>query len=187
MLDLLYVLFLFLLVGYFFLSTRKEVPFLVMVYAISQYLMTQFFWMNQVSTRMSGLLLLYITLTSGVLIWGRSLQIGRELNLLKAFFRVSGWSVLLIAVLILWVKGPFALEIPEMSGVVAHVGGWQFLPVLKLTGNALFFIFVLMLILNWGERVNFRQSLTDYAPFIFYLGIIGMLAFLLPAAHGVVV
>lgn len=187
MLDLLYLFVLILSVGYFFLSSRKEIPFLVLVYAVGQYLMTQFFWMNQVSKRMSGLLLLFIFLTSVVLIWGRSLQLGKELNLLKVFFRVSGWSVLLIALVIMWVKGPFLIQIPEMSEAVAHIGGWQFLPVLKLTGNALFFIFVLLLILNWGERMSFRQSLTDYAPFILYLGIICLLAFLLPSGQGTLV
>lgn len=187
MLDLFYFLFLIFLLGYFLLSARKEVPLVICSYALCQYLMTQFLWMNQMSARMSGLLLLFICLTVGVLIWGRSLPVGRELNTLRIFFRVSGWAIVVISLIIVWKKGPFLLELSTGTALPPSSGGWRFLPALKLSGNALLFTFFILFILNWGERLSIRQSLWDYAPFLLFLTVIAMLAAMLPSAGGLIV
>lgn len=169
MLDLFYVIFLFLLLSYFVASERKEVPFVVIVHALVQYFLTQFFWLNQVTGKMGGLLLLFIILTSVILIWGRHLPYGKELQMVKVFFRVSAWGVFLMAILVAWVKGTYILVQPYTEvGAHYQVGGWEVHPFIKLCGNGSAFIVVLLLIFGWGRNWTLRDSLADFLPFILF-------------------
>ncbi len=169
MLDLLYLTFLILLLGYFLISERKEIPFVILVHALGQYFVTQFFWLNQMTEKMTGLLLLFMILTSGILVWARSLNYGKEFQMIRMFFRVSGWAILLMAVIVAWVKGNYVLVQPySQIGVPSHFGGWELHAFIKICGNGLAFIMTLHLVFGWGERWTARASLADFLPFFLF-------------------
>ncbi len=179
MLDLFYSIFLILLLGYFLVSDRKELPFIILVHALGQYFVTQFFWLNQMTGKMTGLLLLFMILTSGILVWARALNYGKEFQMVRMFFRVSGWAILLMAVSVAWVKGNYVL-VPSFSeaGVQSHFGGWEIHSFIKICGNGLVFIFILHLIFGWGQRWAPRQSMADFLPFfLFCIWMLGLIIF----------
>lgn len=169
MLDLLYSIFLALLLGYFLLSERKELPFTILVHALGQYFATQFFWFNQMTGKMTGLLLLFIILTTGILVWARNLNYGKEFQMVRMFFRVSGWAILAMAVSVAWVKGNYILVASfSEAGAQPHFGGWEIHPFIKICGNGLVFIFTLHLIFGWGQRWSLKQSIADFLPFFLF-------------------
>ncbi|MCB0848125.1 MAG: hypothetical protein KDE26_32955, partial [Bacteroidetes bacterium] len=79
MLNLLYTLFILIILGYFILSKRKEVPLIVVLHAFFQYVLTLAFWIFNMNGAMAGLLLGFMTISTVLLVWGRYLNYSREL------------------------------------------------------------------------------------------------------------
>lgn len=169
MLDVLYFTFIACSLGYFVLSPRKEFPLLLLLHAVLQYGVTQLMWLGQSDQRVAGLLLLFVLLSSALLIWGRSLAYSRELFSVRAFVTVSQWLVLLAIALQLWLQRPDSVVMPStgwhppvrLSGILLGT-----LP--KLGANFFLFTLVLQVVLGWGQRWPLRRSLLDILPVVLY-------------------
>ncbi len=169
MLDVLYGVFFSGLLLYFFLTSRKELPFILLMYSILEYFLTQLFWLNGLSKQMSGLLLVFLVLSGFALVWARSLNYSREQKQARVLFRVSSWVSLLAGILVMWIRGPFVMEVVSQSSTGYGHGGWTFQPFLKLCTNGLLFLFFLQLLIGWGRTWSVRESLLDLSPFFIYV------------------
>lgn len=169
MLDFFYFAYLLLMAGYLLVSLQKEFPFVVLLHGIFQYFFTQLVWIHTVDRRMSGLLLLFLVLTTFLLIWARSLNYSTELKSLRTFFRISQWGLLVLIFMVMWVKSPYVLEVStyQLPGQT-QVGSWSIQPFAKISGNILLFIFTFHLVLGWGSKWTSRQSVLDLGPFLIY-------------------
>lgn len=176
MVNIFYTLFIVSCLLYFLLSRRKEVPFLVLIHALLQYLFTLSFWVFQMNNSMAGLLLGFIFVSSLLLIWARGLNYSRELLSIQLFFSVSQWMGIMAVGLFIFLKSPFYYLMPSSawhSNLNAHQISIH--PVIKLCGNLFLFTTFFHLILNWGEKWSIRKSLVDLGPFVIYLIIIAVL------------
>ncbi|MDX2247848.1 MAG: hypothetical protein SF052_13775 [Bacteroidia bacterium] len=176
MVNLFYLFFIVACLLYFLFSHRKEVPFVILIHALLQYLMTLSFWVFQMNNPMAGLLLGFIFASTILLIWARGLNYSRELHSIQLFFSVSQWMAIVAVGLFISLKSPFYYLIPSSawhSNLNAHQMSIH--PVIKLCGNLLLFTTFFHLILNWGSRWSVRKSLIDIGPLLIYLGIIAVL------------
>ncbi|MEO0899431.1 MAG: hypothetical protein AAFY71_23675 [Bacteroidota bacterium] len=166
-------LFLFLLV-----SGRKEIPLVLICHALVQYGFTMTMWMFNLSGSLGNILMIYLWLTSIMLIWGRGLRIGGDLFSIRLFFSVSQWAVLIVLLLFIFLKTPYYYIFPTNSGGGPFVDRQiTFHPVLKLSGNILIFSTIFQVVLHWGQRWKFIRSVLDVGPMIIYLVILIYLKF----------
>ena len=178
MLNLLYTLFILIILGYFILSKRKEVPLIVVLHAFFQYVLTLAFWIFNMNGAMAGLLLGFMTISTVLLVWGRYLNYSRELLSIQLFFSISQWAIIGSVLVFMAVKSPYYYLIPS-STLHSHINAHQLSihPVIKLCGNILLFTTFFHLILNWGQKWSIRKSLVDLGPFLIYLVLAAMLRF----------
>ncbi|MEZ4774316.1 MAG: hypothetical protein R3D00_14120 [Bacteroidia bacterium] len=176
MVNIFYTLFIVACLLYFILSSRKEIPFLILVHALFQYLFTLSAWVFQMNNPMAGLLLGFIFASTLLLIWARGLNYSRELLSIHLFFSVSQWMGILAVGLFIFFKSPFYYLMPSSawhSNLSAHQMSIH--PVIKLCGNFFLFTTFFHLILSWGAKWSLRKSLVDLGPLIVYFAIIAVL------------
>ncbi|MEZ4827445.1 MAG: hypothetical protein R3C61_14370 [Bacteroidia bacterium] len=176
MINLGYILFIISCLLYFLLSSRKEIPFVVLTHALLQYLLTLFFWLFQMDNPLAGLLLIFIFVSSLLLIWARSLNYSRELHSIQLFFSVTQWMALVSVGIFISLKSPFYYLLPSSawhSNLSAHQMSIH--PVIRLCGNVLLFTTFFHMILNWGSRWSLRKSIVDLSPMVIYFLLIAIL------------
>ena len=158
---------------YFLFSGWKEIPLLLICYALLQYGLTLVLWGFQLSSGLSSMLMLFIWLSAIMLIWGRSLSYGRDLFSIRLFFSVSQWAILLVLFIFIFLKSPFYYVFPTSE--LNHnlpIQKLGFHPILKLSGNILVFTTFFHVVLHWGQRWKWTKSLIDLSPMLIYGGIL---------------
>lgn len=178
MLDLIYLLFIFLLIIYLLAAQRKEMPFLVVTHVVIQYFFASIAWMSEMNGQVAAVLLLFLVATSFLLVWGRSLNYSRETKLIKAFVSTSQWAIMVILIGFLLYKPSYILHYSSI-GKNPHFGMvYSFIPPLfKISGSILLFSTYLGFILNWGNKWHLKKSLKIFLPVFLYLFILSILYF----------
>ena len=178
MLNILYTLFIALALGYLVVAKRKEVPFVIVIHAFFQYILTLAFWIFHMNTAMAGLLLGFMAISSGLLVWARNLNYSRELLSIQFFFSISQWAVIASVLIFMAVKSPYYYLVPSANWH-SHINAHQLSihPVIKLCGNVLLFTTFFQLILNWGQKWSVRKSLIDLGPLMIYILLATLLRF----------
>lgn len=178
MLNILFFLFIALCAAYLLFSPRKELPFMVILYAMLQYALTLSMWIFQMTHALTALLLGFIVITAFLLIWARNLNYSRELNTIKLFFSLSQWVMLLCIGIFISLESPYYKLIPTSSWhshVDAH--SLSIHPVIKLCGNIFIFTTFFQVISHWGQKWKVKQSLFTLLPILFYYILIGLLRY----------
>ncbi|MDW3645962.1 MAG: hypothetical protein R8P61_02775 [Bacteroidia bacterium] len=176
MLNTLFLLLIAGLVIFLLLSPRKEVPFIVLLHASIQYMMTLIYWLFEMNTYYAGILWCFILFSSLVLIWARGMNYSREMHRVEMFFSVSQWGILIAVLAFIGLNSPYYHMIPSASwSSQIHPSPVSIHPVAKLSGNVLMFTSFFQLILGWGRRWNLRKSVVELGPIILYFVLMGVL------------
>lgn len=168
MLNALYIGFICISLLYLLLSPRKEVPLVILLQALLQYVFTLAVWSLQLPGPLGFILWSYMTATTLLLIWGRSLPVSRQWYSVRLFFTVSQWALLLMLAVLVGLRSPYLYtEVGDLSG--AHGGQVLTLhPALKFSGNLILFTSFFHLIMHWGQEWSLRKSLMDLGPVVVY-------------------
>ncbi len=161
------------LIIYFFFSERKEIPLVLVLHALLQYGFTMVLWYFKLTPSLSSILVIFLWLSSIMLIWGRSLTFGRDLFSIRLFFSVSQWAILLVLGLFISLKSPFYYVFPTAE--LNHKLPLQHLtyhPILKLSGNILIFTTFFHVVIHWGQQWKWTKSLIDLLPVMIYAAIL---------------
>lgn len=168
MLNALFVGFVVVSLLYILLAPRKEVPVLIVLQALLQYVYTLSVWALRLPPPLGSILLAYLTATTLLLIWGRNLPYSWQWLSIRLFFTVSQWALLLMVALLAGLRSPYLYSQPhDLLG--AH--GGQVLtihPVLKFGGNLMIFSVFFHILLHWGQHWSLRKSLLDLGPVLIY-------------------
>ncbi|MCI4669602.1 MAG: hypothetical protein MRZ79_15820 [Bacteroidia bacterium] len=157
------------LLMYFLFAGRKELPLLLVSHALLQYGLSMVLWYFHLSGSLASILMVFIWISSILLIWARSLNYGQDLFSIRLFFSVSQWAILLVLFLFIAIKSPFYYVFPATSlGQNVPVQHMTFHPILKLSGNLLIFTTFFHVIVHWGQRWKWHKSLIDLSPIIIY-------------------
>ena len=179
MLSTFYVLFLTALLSWVLVAKRKELPLLVLLHAIFQYVLTLAFWFFQMNADLVGLLLGYIALTSVLLVWARGLNYSKELVSIRLFFSMVQWVVVLAVVVLLMMKSPYTYLVPSSTWqgkISPHQLSLH--PMLKVCGNILCFTGFLHFLFGWGQRWNLKKSFFELSPVMLYIVFMAVLRML---------
>ncbi|MEL6192058.1 MAG: hypothetical protein AAFR66_08415 [Bacteroidota bacterium] len=176
MLTWLYVLFIVLISAYLVFSERKEVPLFVVLHAILQYGFTLALWLFQMTSLLGGLLLGFISASTFLLIWARSLNYSRELYSIKLFFSLTQWIVVLAIGVFMAIESPYYRMVPASSWqAYIDMDVLSIHPVIKLCGNLLLFTTFFHIMGHWGQKWNIRKSLFDLMPVWLYFLLLSLL------------
>ncbi len=169
MLDGVYLLFILALTVYLLLSAKKELPIIVVVHAVLQYILTLVMWFTDMSPYLAGVLLAFMVSTTGLLIWGRSLNYSRDHQMIKVFVALGQWTVMVSILLFLMLKSPYSYHFSSLGSGNGHSLAYSTIhPFIKLCGNLLLFTTFLQVILSWGTSWSIKQSLRDLGPIVLY-------------------
>lgn len=165
MVNILFIIFFCSLAAYFIYSPRKEAPSVIVAHALLQYILTLGLWIFQLNDSLAVLMLSFITGTTLLLIWARSLNYSRELNAIKLLFSLFQWVVLLGVGIFIAIKSPYDRLIPAGSWQqYINVNSLGIHPVIKLACNILLFSTFFHLIAHWGQKWTVKKSLFDLSP-----------------------
>lgn len=153
---------------YFLFSSRKELPMLLVCHALLQYGLSMVLWSFHLSSSLASIIMVFIWISSIMLIWARSLTYGQDLFSIRLFFSVSQWAILLVLILFVCIKSPFYYVFPTAAHGGIPTQKLTFHPILKLSGNLLIFTTFFHVIVHWGQRWKWTKSLLDLAPIVIY-------------------
>ncbi|MDX1908136.1 MAG: hypothetical protein SF053_13960 [Bacteroidia bacterium] len=155
---------------YLFWSPRKEIPLVIVLHALLQYVLTLALWLFYMDSRMTGLLLGYMAATTLLLIWGRQLTYSRELISIRVFFRLTQWVILGGLLIFVLFQNPYVfMEPSEQWAGRLNFQHLTFHPLLKLAGNVLAFTSFFHVILHWGQAWSLRKTWLDLGPLVGYI------------------
>jgi len=168
MLNALYIGFICISVVYLLGVSRKEVPLVILLHALLQYVFTLAVWSLRLPGPLGIILLSYMTATTLLLIWGRSLTVSKQWYSVRLFFTVSQWALLLMLAVLVGLRSPYLYtNADDLSGAHgAHILTLH--PALKFGGNLMLFIGFFHLIMHWGQIWSLRRSLLDLGPTLLY-------------------
>ena len=176
MLTTLYLIFIVGCFAYLLFSPRKEIPLIILMHALVQYVMTLIFWIFHMNTYFSAMLLGFMLLTTLILIWARSLNYSRELQSIQLFFSLTQWVALIAVGVFISINSPYFYMVPS-SGWHKYINPHQLSihPAAKLCGNILLFSTFFQIIAGWGRSWSIRRSLLDLGPITIYISMMGLL------------
>lgn len=163
---------------WFVAAPQKIEPLQLITHAVLQYLLSLLFWTDYLNSYFTGLLWVFLVLTSLLLFWAPRIPFGRERYVMEMFFRVGQWSLLLGLLVYTVVKSPFSYQMPGGPNQGLIQDGLLFVrPFIKLAGNLLIFTAFFHLILHGSQRWTLRKSLWDLGPIVLYLVLGGFIRF----------
>jgi len=160
---------------FFILTPRKEVPVILIIQALLQYVWTLGSWSLKLDTGMTWLLWSWMLSGTLLLLWARNLAYSKELFSIRLFFSVSQWAIILIIGLLIATRSPYEWIGPVGAGITEGV---SLHPAIKLSGNLLIFTTFFQLVLHWGQMWSLRKSVVDLGPIFIYFGTLLLLRFL---------
>jgi len=168
MLNALYIGFICISMLYLLGASRKEVPLVILLQALLQYVFTLAVWSLRLPGPLGIILLSYMTGTTLLLIWARSLTVSKQWYSVRLFFTVSQWAMLLMLAVLVSIRSPYLYtDAGDLSG--GHGGQILTLhPALKFGGNLMLFTGFFHLIMHWGQAWSLRRSLLDLGPVLLY-------------------
>ena len=184
MLNAAFLLFILGCILYLLLSPRKEAALFVILHAFLQYVITLALWIFHMNSMLAALMLGFIVMSTGLLIWARSLNYSAEQQGIRRFLGVSQWVLLGVIALFILIKSPYYYLIPS-SNWHAHINPhlMSIHPLVKISANAFLFSTFFLVILQWGQRWNIRQSLMLLGPMVLYFVLVVLLRFFQSATH----
>lgn len=176
MLTYLFILFIVLGLGYLMWSPRKEVVSLVLLHAFVQYAVTIAFWLFQINTHFTAMLLGFIVSTSLLLLWARTLDYSREWKSVGVFVTLAQWTAVGFVLVLMLLGSPYEQFVPAAawSGQVG-MAHQAIHPSIKLCANLILFTSFFQLIRNWGQRWSLNKSLLELGPLLIYFLILSLL------------
>ncbi len=186
MLDFFYLFYLLSSLAYLFFSPKKEVPLFLLVYGLLQYAITQLWWWPETDGRIAGLLLLFIVLSTGLMLWGKELERDQDRYYATVLMRVGQWLFLVALAVVLGFKRPWVVNesLEPVWENLAEARSWGFPSFAKVGGNLLLFGFWFQVIMGWGESWSWKKSLLDLGPLLLYTVWILLILRWLPHAAG---
>ncbi|MEO1417715.1 MAG: hypothetical protein AAFW00_20695 [Bacteroidota bacterium] len=173
------------LIVYVVTTPRKEFPIVVIFHALLQYGLTLAMWFLFLGRQHAIILMLFLWLSTLLLIWARSVNYSNELLSIRLFFSISQWAVLLMLGLFLALESPYYYVTTASSqGVAPHFQHISLRPIIKLGANFLLFTTFFQLTLNWGQKWPLLRSLIDLGPILLYVGLMGILRSLMSQQMG---
>lgn len=141
---------------------------MLVCHALLQYGFSMVLWAFHLSGSLASILMVFIWVSSVMLIWARGLNYGQDLFSIRLFFSVSQWAILLVLFLFVSIKSPFYYTFPATVSGHLPVQKLTFHPILKLSGNLLVFTTFFHVIVHWGQKWKWQKSLLDLSPIVIY-------------------
>jgi hypothetical protein len=178
MLNALFILFILCCVFYLLLSPKKEMALLIVLHAFMQYAITLSLWLFHMNPALTGLLLSFMVVSSGLLVWARGLNYSTEQHSIYHYFVVGQWILLGMIGLFIAIKSPYYYLVPSSSWN-SHINPnlMSIHPIVKIGGNAFIFSSIFLIILQWGQKWSIRQSLVVLGPGMIYFLLVLLLRF----------
>lgn len=178
MLNALFLTFILCCVLYLLFAPRKESAFFVILHAFFQYVTTLALWIFHMNSALAGLLLGFMVVSTGLLIWARSLNYSAEQHSIKRYFVISQWLLIGVIALFISLKSPYYYLVPAASWH-AHINPHllSIHPLVKISANVFLFSTFFLVILQWGQKWHIRQSLIMLGPILIYFLLVLLLRF----------